>query len=385
MIAAVSQPAVPDAPEPSPVVPDFDGGWVGAVVGGLAGAREGAAPSWLPSAASDARATVLLVVDGLGWEMLEAHRDVMPALSAFEGGPITTVTPSTTAAALTSITTGVPPGTHGIVGYRFRVGGHVLNTLQWRVPRGVTAPEPAEVQPVVPFGGRPVPVVSRYEFADTGFTVAHLRGSDLRGWVTPGTIAAHTMRAVEEGHGLVYAYWDGLDKVAHAHGLHDEFLRDELGATDRLVAQLLERLPGDIALAVTADHGHVHVEPADHVDLRAELGDLFAGCAGEARFRSLYARSGAARELAAAARERFGDIAWVRTRDEIVADGWLGENPRPTVTGRIGDVVLAAHEPVAFIDPEFTQEARLLGMHGSLTHAEMQVPLKVTRGQASSR
>ena len=60
----------------------------------------------------------------------------MPTLAAFEGGPITTVAPSTTATALTSITTGLTPGEHGLVGYRIDVGGEVLNVLRWATSGG---------------------------------------------------------------------------------------------------------------------------------------------------------------------------------------------------------------------------------------------------------
>lgn len=371
------------APEPAMVRPDYGGAWVGGVVAGLAAARRGEIAPWMPTPASHARTTVLLVVDGLGWEMLERNAERVPVLSSLAGGPITTVAPSTTAAALTSITTGVPPASHGVIGYRFRVGGEVLNTLQWRVRRGADTPVPEQVQPVPPFGGDPVPVVSRREFADTGFTVAHLRGARLHGWVTPATIAAHVVEAVAQRPPLVYAYTDGIDKVAHAHGLSGEYLGRELAATDALVAELLDGVPDDVAVVVTADHGHVEVDPADHYRLGRDLGELLSACAGEARFRSLYARAGAARELAQAVHECYGHLAWIRTREELIEEGWLGDGIRPTITGRVGDVVLAPHEPVAFIDPSHEREAELSGMHGSLTRAEMLVPLLAGRGRRS--
>ena len=68
-------------------------------------------------------------------------------------------------------------------------------------------------------------------------------------------------------------------------------------------------------------------------------------------------------------------MAWVRTRDEIVEEGWLGGVPSPTVAGRLGDVVLAPFTPTAFLDPADTGELRLVARHGSLTAEEMLVPL----------
>src|SRR4051794_34420910 len=76
--------------------------------------------SWV-QAGSEVRPVVLLVLDGLGWLQLQARRHLAPVLTGLAGGPITSVTPSTTAAAMTTITTGRLPGVHGIVGYRVRV------------------------------------------------------------------------------------------------------------------------------------------------------------------------------------------------------------------------------------------------------------------------
>lgn len=328
----------------------------------------------LPAAAARARQVVLLVLDGLGSHLLGEHATEAPTLGALEGGPITTVAPSTTAAALTSITTGTPPARHGVAGYRFRYGGEVLNALRWRLDGRGTAPDPAEVQAIAPFGGTALPVVSRAAFADTGFTRAHLRGADLRGWHTSATIVTHCRALLAEGHPVVYAYYDGVDKVAHAHGLATPFLRDEVAATDRLVADLLAALPSGAALLVTADHGQVQVGPAGQRSL-AEVDALVDRYSGEGRFRSLHARGGAAGDLLEAARERFGGEAWVRSRAEVVEEGWLGPAMSPVMAGRLGDVVLAPHAPVAFADPGYRVEQRLESMHGSLTPAEMLVPL----------
>ena len=369
-VTASAQPS-PPAAAPEPYMPDYAGAWVGAIVPALTGRGPAAI---LPDAAASARVVVLFVLDGVGWRLLTRHADAAPTLAGLAGGAITTVAPTTTAAALTSITTGGTPSQHGVTGYRFRVGGEVLNALSWRLDRGGDAPDPAAVQPLPPFGGSSVPVVSRAEFERTGFTAAHLRGVPLRGWRTPGTVATHCRTLLAEGHTLVYAYYDGVDKIAHAHGLEDDYLRDELRATDRLVADLLEVLPSDGALLVTSDHGQVQVGPERQRSLSA-LDAMVERYSGEGRFRSLHARPGASAELFAAASELAGDEAWVRTRQQVVDAGWLGPTTGPVVAGRLGDVLIAPHAPVAFADPGYEVEQRLQSMHGSLTQDEMLVPL----------
>jgi hypothetical protein len=114
-----------------------------------------------------------------------------------------------------------------------------------------------------------------------------------------------------------------------------------------------------------------------------ELAPMIAMCAGDARFRYLYAKPGAATELAAAARDAVGHQAWVLSREELFAEGWIGPAPEGPTGRRVGDVVLAARDPVAFVDPAMPQESTLLGMHGSLTPDEMYVPLLAGRGRAS--
>jgi hypothetical protein len=362
-----------------PLEPDYGGASIVGIVGGLV---SGNRPAWFPEPARGDGPVVLLTLDGLGWSALEAHRSLLPALSSLTGGPVTTVAPSTTASALTSLATGLPPSEHGVVGYRMRVDGSVLNVLRWHSGDGAT-PDPFVVQRHDAFLGRPVPVVTKSEFRTTRFTEAHLRGTRFVGWSTTSSMVQLCRRLVTEGERLVYAYYPGVDTVAHEFGLHDEFFRAELVAADRLLQELLEALPAHVTVLVTADHGQVHLGHDGWVELHA-LAPLVDEYAGDGRFRYLYARKGAAADLADAARDELGHQAWVMTRDELLDGGWLGPGPvRPAVRRRVGDVVLAAREPVAFVDPTFPREAGLVAGHGSLTPDEMLVPLLAGNGVAS--
>ena len=49
-------------------------------------------------------------------------------------------------------------------------------------------------------------------------------------------------RLLAAGEPFVYAYYDGLDKVAHEHGLGEHYA-EELRIVDRLVGDLIEVLP----------------------------------------------------------------------------------------------------------------------------------------------
>jgi hypothetical protein len=96
---------------------------------------------------------------------------------------------------------------------------------------------------------------------------------------------------------------------------------------------------------------------------------------GEGRFRWLHARPGLEGRLLETARELYCRQAWVRTREEAVDEGWFGGPLSSDARTRLGDIVLAPFEPVAFLDPADVGEVKLRSRHGSLTSAEMLVPL----------
>ena len=365
---------------PAPVLPDVAAGCVANVVPTVLGpGGVDTVPSWFPPTVAGARQTVLLVLDGLGWGQLCARRQLAPTLAGLVGGPITTVVPSTTATALTSITTGLQPGEHGVVGYRFPIRGEVLNTLRWSTPTGDarTRIPPHRVQPVPAFLGATVPVVTRSEFAASGFSGAHLAGARLRGYRGVSTMLVELRRVLAAGERFAYAYYDGIDKVAHEHGFGEHY-DAELAFVDRLVADIATLLPADAVLLVTADHGQVHVGD-DVRQLDPALRPLLVHQSGEGRFRWLHARAGAAAELIGAARDAHGHEAWVVGVDEMVAQGWLGATVTAAARSRLGDVALVARGSVSFDDAADTGPYPLVCRHGSLTPDEMLVPLLAAR------
>jgi Type I phosphodiesterase / nucleotide pyrophosphatase len=361
-----------------PLLPDYGGACVTNVMPALLGHPDDA-PRWIPGVAVAARQVVLFVLDGMGWEQLAARRPLAPTLSAMEGGPITTVAPSTTSTALTSITTGLPPGEHGIVGYRMAVHGEVLNVLRWSTAAGDAHQSlpPAKLQSSPPFLGQRPPVVTRAEYRRSGFTGAHLEPARFWGYRTMATMLAEVEGLLARGEPFVYAYYDGLDKVAHEYGL-GEYYDAELAWIDQVVDRIVSRLPAGAALVVIADHGQVQTGDAIVELAPAVLGECSMQ-SGEARFRWLHARPGRAGALWEAAAEHHGADAWVVTRDEIVAAGWFGPVVTEAARSRLGDVALVAHTNVAFHDPHDVGPYELIGRHGSLTPAEILVPLLAAR------
>jgi hypothetical protein len=358
---------------------DYRGACVASIVPRIL--RREPAP-WLPDLVLDARVVVLLVLDGLGWDAVQGFPALLPILNSMTGGAITTVVPSTTAAALTSITTGLSPAEHGVVGFRVAVDGDVLNVLGWQMARAKRAPDPFTIQRHAPFLGRPITVVTSSSFRNSGFTRVHLRDTEFVGFRAESTLVEHLRNLTRGEATFVYTYYPGIDEVAHEFGLHDGYYTAELAATDRLVGEVLDALPADAALVVTADHGQVHLDPESWLPL-GDVEPFVAFGSGDGRFRYLHAKKGAADDLAAAAREKFGTQAWVLSRLELLDGGWLGPDPAPSTRRRVGDVVLAARDDVAFIDPAMPRELGLRSAHGSVTATEMLVPCLAARGGAA--
>jgi hypothetical protein len=362
---------------PAPIVPDYAGANVRGIVPALLGPSswKRSLPEWMPSLVSEARQVVLLVLDGLGWDQLQSHASLMPTLSTLTSVRLTTVAPTTTSTALSSIATGLTPGEHGLIGYRMVLGGEVLNVLRWAVngdDRRRTY-RPAEIQGFPAFLGHPVPVVSPFELCGSAFSEAHLRGSVPVGWRAASSLPVEVRRLLLDGERFVYAYYGNVDKIAHERGFGD-YYDAELRVADRLVGDLLEALPAGCALLVTADHGQVEV--ADRIVVPSpDLLSLCGSQSGEGRFRWFHAKRGAATELLSAATDELGATGWVHSREQLIADGWFGPTVPPAVAQRLGDVAAVACEPVSYYDPSDTGPFELVCRHGSLTSAEVYVPL----------
>jgi hypothetical protein len=333
----------------------------------------------------EARGYVVFLVDGMGYELLRDHPDEAPFLHSLLNAhqPATAGVPSTTATSLASLGTALTPGTHGIVGYTSRVPGsdRLLNALHWDAEV-----DPREWQPhPTGFGrlasaGVHTTVVNRRDFASSGLTVASSRGAEFVGADKVGERLAAVVGASSASPSVTYMYDGDLDWTGHAYGVASLQWQQELSMIDAAAEHLRESLPSDVRIVVVADHGMVD-SPADRrldVDDHPELREGVALLGGEARFRHLYCRGGAVDDVVASWREVLGSRAEVLTRDEALGRGWFGELTSD-VRPRIGDVLVASNDDHAVLcRSAFPVEAKLVGMHGSLTSAEMLIPVLVS-------
>jgi hypothetical protein len=333
----------------------------------------------------EANRYVVMVLDGLGLELLQANADAAPFLSSLSGvDDVVCGVPSTTATSLTSLGVGAQVGVHGVPGYTCRVPGlgRRMNMLVWDQPV-----DPEEWQPHrtmferTAAAGIPTSVVNDAKFEQTGLTLCSQRGVPFHGVRSTWERLDVVVEVIESGpRGLVYTYENSLDHTGHAHGCTSAEWRLQLTAVDAEVRRIRDELPDGTVLLVTADHGMIDLPESGRFDLDAieELREGVELVAGEARFRHLYAAPGAAADVAGRWREEVGDRAVVALREDAVE--WFGPIA-PEVQGRLGDVVVAALGDFAvFSSKDFPQELALRGFHGSVTEAELRIPLLVAPG-----
>lgn len=359
-----------------------------ALLGALGSGLDGPPRIALPPA----RATVLLLVDGLGRDLLSDHAADAPFLAAMhDAGPLTVGFPTSTPISLTSLGTGLPPGGHGTLGVRFRVDATLLDALTWtqgaddlreRLTPEVVQPRPTLFERAAAAGVRST-VVSARAFRESGLTRSALRGATYRGVGALGDLAAEILSAAAEP-GLVYAYHADLDQLGHLHGPGSLAWRWQLRQIDHLVALLAQDLPPGTLLAVTGDHGMVTVDRRHDADTHPDLLLAEPMVGGDPRARLVYARPGSAPDVLAAWRATLGDDADVLTGEEAVAGGWFGP-VEEAVRDRVPDVVVVTRGTAAVVRSEGEPVlARLPGQHGSVTDAERLVPLLVHPAPAAS-
>ena len=370
-----------DEPTTSATVPDYGEGTLSDLANSLLaslGLRDAPNPLGLPSA----RRACLLIVDGLGWELLRAHQAAAPFLSELTttGRALSAGFPATTVTSLSSLSTGLPPGLHGMLGYQVAVPGQdrLLNGLRWdkQVDPVDWQPAPTIYQRAAAAGVDAYRVAAR-GLEKTGFSLASMRGAAYRSADSLGALVAQASWALAgSDRALVTVYHADLDGTGHVFGSQSEAWSYQLAHVDKLAEQLASSLPGGTALYVTADHGMVNAGPDDRIDVDVipRLRDGVALLGGEPRARHVYAVPGAAADVLATWQGVLDGRAWVASREEAIAAGWFGPVDERFIP-RVGDVVAAPGSWAIVATKAEPLESSLKGMHGSLTPGDQFVPL----------
>lgn len=357
---------------------------------------------------------VLLVADGLGmneWRRQEQAglvRDLSLRGSVKE---ITTVFPSTTAAALTTLATGLTPQEHALP--EWFVYMKEVNSVVVTLPFSFMGDRGREtlrghMRPTALFRGTPIfkrlresgieahSLTSR-PLAETTYTKLVHAASKIVPYSSSSDMVASLRRTVESARGpsFSYVYWSHVDAIEHEYGPSTDESELEAASLSFLlhtgfVARLDKRVAKRTLLMVTADHGQVKVNVGDTLYLNRfrSLTRRFRKVegkrvtpAGSPRDVFLHLGEGCSDEAWEFLRNRLAGRASVLKIEDAIQAGLFGLNaPSKKFRDRAGDLLILAHGTgTVWYRGGRGYNLNLRGLHGGLSEDEMMVPFAVGR------
>lgn len=373
------------------------------------------APDILAGLASRYDTVIFLFIDSFGWRFFERAAPDYPALQRFvQQGRVAKITaqfPSTTAAHVTTIHSGLPVALSGVYEWFYYeplldtmiapllfsfAGDEARDTLQ---KTGVSAaqlfPSPTFYQTLAARGVRSLAFQS-VSITPSTYSNHMLAGAAMQPFktLTQGLVNLTQALAEREGPTYIFLYYDEIDAISHRHGPRAVQTEAEIDTfLTVLERQFFQRLRGRLGrtlLMLTADHGQVDVNPNTTIYLNRRR-DL----AGIERFlkhnRQMWPLmpAGSARDLFLAIQDdrldeaqaflatRLAGRAQVHKTADLIAAGYFGPlPPAPVFLARVGNLVILpfAGEAVFWYEKD-RFEQKFWGHHGGLTPEEMEIPL----------
>ncbi len=358
---------------PTIKIPDYEGGSIVNLTATLEHRLTGTAPApllhdRLASSVSDTPGYVVVLFDGLGSNQLD-HASAEPLRDRW-AGDLDTVFPATTTVALASLSTGMTPAGHGLLGYQLWLPEleAVANTIKWTTLWGAPLdydtrsllPQPNLWERLAQAGVEAI-TIQPANFDRSPLTKALYRGARFEPAATYDDIVRATLELAGPGR-LLFTYLPPIDFAAHVHGQASNEYDEAIQIAATVWHKIEDGLGPEVGLVGTADHGHIDFPSERQVKIAKpdHEGRTFYGD-GRAMF---------VRGDGSALAERL-PATWIPI-DEA-RPWWGNERAHPTFKGRAPDGVLLADDDALLLH-RFSDD-RMVGNHGAMTNAEQRVPL----------
>jgi len=352
---------------------------------------------------------ILFLIDGFGYNQWQRYADKYPFLARFfqrgKVAPLTTIFPSTTSAAITTINSGLTPQEHGLLEWRvyFEELDKIVQTLFF-TPLGEEGRDKlvaAGVNPKMLFDGETIyqtlakAGIPSYSFknavfANSAYNKSVHVGSTSIPFASPSDCFTKLKETVlkAESPSFSFVYFDAIDSISHAHGPHSEPYYKELDQLMELFQKnLIEGFTADeaedIAVIITADHGLINVDPekTTYLNQFPEVEENLSISPNGNKIMPW----GSPRDMFLSVREdkldfvfdflttQFKGEALIVKSQEALADGWFGHGKiHPKFKSRIGNLLVLPYGTDTiwykhFPDSKFHSR----GIHGGLTADEM--------------
>jgi len=374
--------------------PDYDRSIVNlmaSLAAGLGAGDTGYAPlAELPPDTLRGRPVALLLIDGLGDALLAQFPD--SHLARARRAKLSSVLPSTTASAITTLATGVAPQQHAITGWHMwlrelgsvatilpfapRHGGASFSTAGWSPTQFIGAPPLSDRLAI------PTTVLSPAWIAESAYSRATAGRARRCGYANMEDFFAQLVAQLADGRPqYLYAYWTELDSLAHEYGSASSQVSAHFRALDQAFATACSALRGSGTLLLAcADHGFIDTsaERTLHLAQHPLLDNMLAlPLCGEPRAVYCYLRPGHEAAFLAYVRTELGDRCEAVAGAQLIAEGWFGRGaPHPRLHERVGDYVLLMKENYTLRDRLANEKPfRQMGVHGGVSASEMEIPL----------
>jgi len=358
---------------------------------------------------------ILFFIDSFGWRYIEQYGDDYPFLRrlAQEGqiSKLTSQFPSTTAAHVTTIHTGLPVGQSGAYEWQYyepQVDAVIAPLLfsyagtRQRDTLNATQFAPARLFPYTTFYqdlasyGVASTIFQHREYTPSTYSDVVFQGARVIPYNTLPEALVNLQLCLAQHHTPAYyfLYFDKIDALSHQYGPCSPQLEAELDtfltAMDRLFDRKLRGQLSRTLFVMTADHGQIETDPNTTIYLNREArfaglntyletnrnGDLLVP-AGSARDFFLYVKDELLDEAHAFLTERLADAADVVQTQWLIDTGYFGPPPMSDFfLKRVGNLVILAHgNQTVWWYEKGKFEQRLHGIHGGLSRQEMEIPL----------
>lgn len=321
----------------------------------------------------DYKNIIVILFDGLGTSTLNYHLTENDFLRKHYITDISSVFPSTTVAATTSILSGYSPLECGWLGwdlYFEEIGENVSvfkNTLQ---RNGEPAAKYNVAHKYIPYKN----VMQRIEKVKgrkSAYCVAFF--SKYRVKSVEDICKTIYKLSKKRKKKYIYAYWNQPDHAMHGHGVTSPEAHKEILHINSEVEKLCSKLKDSLVI-ITADHGlcdSVNLFLEDYPELYDML--KIPPSIEPGRAMSLFVKDGFQKDFKNEFNKHFGDSFRLMTKEEVFAENILGNGkPHPRTHGFVGDfLAIATTEKTLFTARE---EHEFVGVHAGLTEAEMTVP-----------
>lgn len=342
---------------------------------------------------SKADTLVFFLIDGLGDAFLSRNRNIAPNLWRDRAQSLTSVFPSTTATAITTLMTAEPAAVHGLIGWfvRDEATGSVVAPLPMRHRGGVAVDDEdllarlLQTAPMLQTATRASRFVTLPELACGPYSRHHRRSVEVNAYETLDSLAWSVFRADREmavsdagKQKFIYAYSPLLDATGHDFGMESQQSRDVLARLDHAYAHMRRLLP-EAQFVVSADHGFIdnpaekQIVLSDHADLYVMLrGPL----TGERRVAYCHVKPEFQTTFGLRIAERFGDRLHAMPAALAFDAGLFGPGHSTNALLRGGDWLLIPRDDWTLLDNVAGEQGHaMLGVHGGLSAGEMEVPL----------